>query len=342
MVSKRSSNVVITGGKSLLAAQLAANVRLDETLSCVCIRFDRRAPLDSAGGVFVQGTVNDMESLQSVCVDSDASILVHLAGWDQYHFDVGEKNRRDFFNLNIQGTLNVLEILPKTQVRSVLYISSISTDDHQSVSGWAAAMCETMLRHYASMNDVEIVILRMPQYIPYFDTEQFQGNFSKWAQQFWNKGGIHLEDAANCCLSCIKHFINSQERSRQVRQVLKPKKSPVVLYAGSYWEDENEKQSSWREVSDAETLQKLVFDRYGGEFLNTLKKFQLSLHPPKELDMTETEIFLNGWKPKYSKIQVVYDLMKFGHEGAGTPTWAANSYPGSFVNDDGVYVEGGM
>ena len=112
-----------------------------------------------------------------------------------------------------------------------------------------------------------------------------------------------------------------------------------MLYAGSYWEDENEKQSSWREVSDAETLQKLVFDRYGGEFLNTLKKFQLSLHPPKELNMTETEIFLNGWKPKYSKIQVVYDLMKFGHEGPGTPTWAANSYPGSFVNDDGVYVE---
>ena len=31
-------------------------------------------------------------------------------------------------------------------------------------------------------------------------------------------------------------------------------------------------------------------------FLNTLKKFQLSLHPPKELNMTETEIFLNGWK----------------------------------------------
>ena len=44
-------------------------------------------------------------------------------------------------------------------------------------------------------------------------------------------------------------------------------------------------------------------------------------------------------KPKYSKIQVVYDLMKFGHEGTGTPTWAANTYPGSFVNDDGVYVE---
>ena len=38
---------------------------------------------------------------------------------------------------------------------------------------------------------------------------------------------------------------------------------------------------------------------------------------------------------------VVYDLMKFGHEGPGTPTWAANTYPGSFVNDDGVYVEGG-
>ena len=88
----------------------------------------------------------------------------------------------------------------------------------------------------------------------------------------------------------------------QVRQVLKPKKSPVVLYAGSYWEDENEKTVKLREVSDAETLQKLVFDRYGGEFLNTLKKFQLSLHPPKELNMTETEIFLNGWKPKYSKI----------------------------------------
>ena len=60
------------------------------------------------------------------------------------------------------------------------------------------------------------------------------------------------------------------------------------------------------------------------------------------MEPKEKENILNGWKPKYSKIQVVYDLMKFGHEGAGTPTWAANSYPGSFVNDDGVYVEGGM
>ena len=163
-------------------------MRLDETLSCVCIRFDRRAPLDSAGGVFVQ-ELSMIRSHYNQC----ALIQMHQfwyiwQGGGQYHFDVGEKNRRDFFNPNIQGTLERLEILPKTQVRSVLYISSISTDDHQSVSGWAAAMCETMLRHYASMNDVEIVILRMPQYIPYFDTEQFQGNFSKWAQQFWNKG----------------------------------------------------------------------------------------------------------------------------------------------------------
>lgn len=346
MVSEGSYSVVITGGRSLLAAQLVANIRLDETLSCVCTRFDKRAPLDSAGGVFVQGSVNDVESLQSVCIDSNASILVHLAGWQQFHFDVGERCRRDFFNVNIQGTLNVLEVLPKTQVKSVLYISNTSINDDHSVSGWTAKTCETMFRHYASINDIDVVILRMPQYIPYFDTEQFQGNFSKWAQQFWNKEGIHLEDAANCCISCIKHFIKFQGRSK-VASCTQISRSPVVLHPGCHWEDENEEQSrdflrQCREISDVETLQKLVFDRYGGEFVNTIKKFQLSLQEIKGWNPKEKENILNGWKPKYSKAQVVYDLMKFGHEGTGIPMWAANPYPGSFVNDDGVYVEGGM
>ena len=51
---KEQHSVLMTGGKSLLAAQIIANIRKDEKLSCVCTRFDRKPPLDSAGGVYVQ------------------------------------------------------------------------------------------------------------------------------------------------------------------------------------------------------------------------------------------------------------------------------------------------
>ena len=77
---KEQHSVLMTGGKSLLAAQIIANIRKDEKLSCVCTRFDRKPPLDSAGGVYVQGSIGDMESLRSVAEESSASILIHLAG----------------------------------------------------------------------------------------------------------------------------------------------------------------------------------------------------------------------------------------------------------------------
>ena len=69
-----------------------------------------------------------------------------------------------------------------------------------------------------------------------------------------------------------------------------------MLHPGCYWEDENEEQSrdflrQCREISDVETLQKLVFDRYGGEFLNTIKKFQLSLQEIKGWNRKKKKIF---------------------------------------------------
>ena len=187
MVSKGPSNVVITGGRSLLAAQLAANMRLDETMSCVCIRFDR-------GRHWTRLEAYLSRDLSMIWSHYNQFLLIQMHQF-WYIWQGGTniistlvKKIDAIFQPKRSRDTKRLEVLPKTQVRSVLCISSISTDDYQSVSGWAAAMCETMLRHYASVNDVEIIILRMPQYIPYFDTEQFQGNFSKWAQQFWNKG----------------------------------------------------------------------------------------------------------------------------------------------------------
>ena len=48
---------------------------------------------------------------------------------------------------------------------------------------------------------------------------------------------------------------------------------------------------------------------------------------------------LNGWKPRYSRLQILYDLLKYGHKGMQGPLWAGNPSKGSYLNDDGVYIE---
>lgn len=340
---KKQHNILITGGKSLLAAQIISNLRKDEELSCICTRFDRKPPQDSAGGVYVQGTICDMESFRTVAEESNSKILIHLAGWQQYYYDIGAKHRKDFFDLNIQGTFSLLETLPKTGIKCIVYISNTATNIKSNVSGWSALMCENMLQHYASTYDVKLIILRMSPYIPHFDAEQFQGNFYEWAKQFWIEG-IHVDDAASACVNCIKIFA-CEMRNDNIR--LMKKSPPLILSVSSLFDNKHKSMAEtkdflneWQEAIDNRSHAEFFSAVYGDEILEGLKRFQLEISRiPKLHDISRATKFLNGWKPKYSRLQVIYDLLKYGHKGMKGPAWAGNPNAGNFLNDDGVYIE---
>ena len=120
------TKILFTGGAGCISTAIIQKLLADNPKNVQCVRFDPQIPNDLVGGKYVHGSVTDKGSVIAACNQTEASVLVHVAGWNQFDFDVGQKKREDFFQLNIKGTFQMLEALPRTTCRKILYISSTS------------------------------------------------------------------------------------------------------------------------------------------------------------------------------------------------------------------------
>jgi hypothetical protein len=238
-VSSMASNsdgrtkILFTGGSGCLSAAIIQKLLSDNPKDLHCVRFDPQIPNDLVSGKYVQGSVTDKGSIIAACNLTGTSVLVHLAGWNQFDFDSGKKNREDFFHLNVKGTFQVLEALPRTKCGKLLYISSTSANDSNSVSGWACLTCENMIRHYASVNDLEVIILRIAPCTPPYDRSNYRDNYLRWCHDFWTEG-VHIDDAVDACIKGVRILINKSVTKRETMgsnypPVLKKRIMPIVV-----------------------------------------------------------------------------------------------------------------
>lgn len=187
--------VLLTGGSGdlgkILTAQLVA--RGDQP-----VNLDLRQPSEP-NGAFVEGSVTDRKLLENILPGIDS--IVHIAAWHGIHEFRGDKNAFEFWDLNVNGTFNILECCAQAKKNKFIFISSTSIDDWPGVYAHSKIISEDLMRTYVARHGMNIVTLRPRAFIPHWNRSVY-ATFAEWARWFW-KGSVHIDDVAQAVLKSI-------------------------------------------------------------------------------------------------------------------------------------------
>jgi nucleoside-diphosphate-sugar epimerase len=255
---------------------------------------DLRPPGVGQAGEYIQGSVLEREKLKDWFNDCD--VIVHIAAWHGIHEFKKEKDAYDFFDLNIRGTFEVFEAAVAAGVSRVVFISSTSVDEPNTVYGHSKIISEQTATFYAAHHNMRVVTLRPRAFIPYWNRAVY-ASYLDWVKWFW-KGAVHIDDVAQAV-----------ERSIDFLLTEKPSQNLLLTVDGAY-EYSDEDLKHWDQNGPDST-----FKKHYAKYFQLAKSLGLATdQPPQKLDITQTKTTL-GYSPTYSLRNVLEDLAKFGAEG---------------------------
>src|SRR3990167_9576443 len=128
--------ILVTGGCGSLGEVLARKINdqafviqhMPRIANPKLIAFDINPPIFNLNETiqYVQGSITDFDKLDRTMRQHEIDCVVHLAGWHGIHEDKKEKNEKDFEELNIKGTSNVLKASAKNKINKFIFMSSTS------------------------------------------------------------------------------------------------------------------------------------------------------------------------------------------------------------------------
>ena len=155
---KNNSNkkkILVTGGSGFLGIHvIEALLKNDHTVRV----FDlNKLPYELSDVEFIKGNLNELESLNKACKGID--IVFHFAAFSD--LDKAKDSPLDTVNINILGTLNLLEAARKNKINQVIFSSSIYV--HSRTGGFYRVTkhsCELLLEEYFNQYGINYTILR--------------------------------------------------------------------------------------------------------------------------------------------------------------------------------------
>jgi len=114
-------NYFITGATGFIGSRLANQlVEAGHSVTALVRNPAAAAALQRSGVRLVQGDLSDRDSLRNGMSGADG--LFHLAAW----YKVGAKDRGRAYEINVEGTRNVLEIMSELKIRKGVYTSTLA------------------------------------------------------------------------------------------------------------------------------------------------------------------------------------------------------------------------
>ena len=292
--------IVLTGGSGDLGTVLTPKL---EARGDTPVRLDIAPPRDHRGR-YVAGSVLDRAGLAAWLTAVDG--VVHMAAWHGVH-DVSthppQPLRKDvyaFWDLNVTGTFNVFEAAVQAGVSNVVYLSSTSVRDQESVYGHTKMLGEEIARTYAGRHAMNVVMLRPRGFIPHWNRAVY-ASFVEWLQWFW-RGAVHIDDAAEAVVQSIDLLARTRLEA------------PLVLPVDGAYEYTDADLAHWDAQGPGST-----FRRYYGAYEDLVRRYGLAPEDkPFKYDLSETRRWL-GYTPRYSLMDALRELERYGPAGPPPP-----------------------
>jgi nucleoside-diphosphate-sugar epimerase len=122
------SKILVTGGTGLIGSHLIKRLIKNNEVKCLVLKNSDIKTLDE-GVKVVYGDITDIQSIKSAFKDID--IVFHLAA--AFKKDLPKNATKDiYYNINVKGTENVLEICKQNEVERVIHFSASGVYGHSS------------------------------------------------------------------------------------------------------------------------------------------------------------------------------------------------------------------
>jgi nucleoside-diphosphate-sugar epimerase len=292
--------IVLTGGSGDLGTVLTPKL---EARGDTPVRLDIAPPRDHHGR-YVVGSVLDRAGLAAWLTAVDC--VVHIAAWHGVHEEPSPSRqplRKDvyaFWDLNVTGTFNVFEAAVQAGVTNVIYLSSTSVRNRESVYGHTKVLGEEIARTYAGRHAMNVVILRPRGFIPHWNRAVY-ASFVEWLRWFW-RGAVHIDDVAEA----VVQSIDLLARTRLA--------APLVLPVDGAYEYTDDDLAHWDAQGPGST-----FRRYYGAYEDLARRYGLAPEDqPFKYDLSETRRWL-GYTPRYSLMDALRELERYGPAGPPPP-----------------------
>jgi nucleoside-diphosphate-sugar epimerase len=282
--------ILLTGGSGDLGTVLAPHLTQRGDTPIV---FDIRPP-QMQTAVYHSGSILNRDQLTAAMNGVD--MVVHIAAWHGIHEVRREKDVYDFWDLNVTGTMYVLETAVRAKVQHIVHISSSSVDEWPGIYGSSKLMAEELVRTYAARHGLNAIILRPRAFIPYWNKATY-ANYIEWAKWFW-KGAVHIDDVVQATLQSIDLLVN---------ETLAP--PPALLIDGAY-DFSAADLADWDADGPGST-----FARVYPECTELVARYELDpAVKPRPLDISETRRLL-GYQPQYSLRHLLQEVNQYGLDG---------------------------
>jgi nucleoside-diphosphate-sugar epimerase len=294
--------IVLTGGSGDLGTVLTPKL---EAHGDTPVRLDIVPPRDHRG-VYVVGSVLDRADLAACLTNVDC--VVHIAAWHGIH-DVPAQPpqplRKDvyaFWDLNVTGTFNVFEAAVRAGISNVVYISSTSIRNRDSVYGHTKVLGEEIARTYAGRHALKVLMLRPRGFIPYWNHTVYD-SFVDWLRWFW-RGGVHIDDVAEAVVQSLDLLTTTRLEAPLA----------LTLPVDGAYEYTDDDLANWDAQGPGST-----FRRYYGAYEDMARRYGLvPEEKPFKYDLTETRRWL-GYTPRYSLMDALCELECYGPAGPPYP-----------------------
>lgn len=286
--------VLLTGGAGDLASVLSKTL---DARGDTAVRLDVRSPADSRG-IFVQGSLLDLATLENAMRGADC--VVHIAAWHGIHEVRGEKDVFDFWSLNVTGTFCVFETAARLGISRVVFISSTSVEERDTIYGQSKIVAETVAQGYVERLGMNVITLRPRAFIPHWNRAAYR-NFVEWAHWFWG-GAVHIDDVAQAVLRSIDLLA-----TRALPEHL------ILTLDGAY-EFSDADLAAWDADGEGSTFRR-VYPQYVDLALRH------GLNParrPEKRDIGAAQRWL-GYTPSYSLGSLLAELAQYGEAGPSAP-----------------------
>lgn len=261
------------------------------------LRLDIRPPSDDHG-IFLAGSILDRDFLEGSL--EGVALVVHIAAWHGFHELHGLKNVFEFWELNVTGTFYVFECALRAGVSKLVFISSTSIEEQDSIYGHTKVLGEDIARTYANRHQMDVITLRPRAFIPPWNKTVYR-DFLQWAEWFW-PGAVHIKDVLQAVIKSIDLLASG------------PLAKYLALTVDGAYDFSDEQLAEW-DLDGPGTSFRRVYPQY----VDLAQRYGLDLSAkPEKKDISAARHWL-GYEPCYSLRNLLEDLEQYGLSGPPNP-----------------------
>jgi UDP-glucose 4-epimerase len=124
-IMKKSNNILITGGAGYIGSHIVEQLVKTNSnviiLDNLCTGYKK---LINKKAKFIKGDIKNKTKLTKIINDYKVDSIIHLAAY--LNVSDAENDKRNYYNNNVKGTLNLVNACKKSNVRSIIFSSSCS------------------------------------------------------------------------------------------------------------------------------------------------------------------------------------------------------------------------